>query len=478
LTILKNKILTISLVFVVMATLLEIRLRTSSVTDFKNINAVGEDDTIRILALGDSITRGVKGGGDYTIALEKLLNQAGLCKKVKVSNFGMPGAETFDLVRQIDGFLRDQKPHVVITMIGGGDRNFWPEENWRFKAREIIRKLRIVRLFSIAWAKISRGGFSFEEERKGFAEAIVEPKYDETFDEFFKTGLDNGDYTHLFGVHLRNARKYEEALRYHRRMLDKYPQHENAWIEIGFIYLEQAKLKDAEASFLKAIELSKNPSKTNLGYSWGYFGLGELYEKYLQQPESAEIQYLKAMEVNPSWHFPYIFLSSLYKKLGWSAKREKILLQGIEKCPDNPRIYENLADLYEETENLAASRRYADIAEKLWFESRAWEYTSRHYQMLNQIIRDHGAFHVAMQYPMRPIQPLITIMGNSRKTFFVSNESEFKERVSKEGYQLYFFDNFVGLFGHLTHKAADLIASSVASFLLPKLDQEFCRKNR
>lgn len=80
-------------------------------------------EPLRILALGDSITKGVRPGvkADETFAavVEKSLRQRGV--KVDVVNAGVGGETTVGALKRLDKDVIAKKPHLVVIMYGTND---------------------------------------------------------------------------------------------------------------------------------------------------------------------------------------------------------------------------------------------------------------------------------------------------------------------------------------------------------------------
>ena len=80
-------------------------------------------ETLRVVMLGDSITKGVRPGvkADETFSalVEKTLRQQGLL--VEVTNAGVGGETTVGALKRLSGAVLAKKPHVVAVMYGTND---------------------------------------------------------------------------------------------------------------------------------------------------------------------------------------------------------------------------------------------------------------------------------------------------------------------------------------------------------------------
>lgn len=127
--------------------LLELRLRTTSGPAPELSSSAGA--SLRVLALGDSITRGLdREGGSWPRELQALLERSNVKGLVEVVNAAVPGLETYELSRRVDELLALHRPHVVVTMIGNADITL-PEHAW-------LNRFRVLRLLSLWLGSLRR----------------------------------------------------------------------------------------------------------------------------------------------------------------------------------------------------------------------------------------------------------------------------------------------------------------------------------
>lgn len=72
----------------------------------------------------------------------------------------------------------------------------------------------------------------------------------------------------------------------------------NDELTLGFLYIEQGKLEEAEAMFKKSLKINPNNE-------WAHNGLGILYRNQSKLQES-EYMFQKALEINPNYEWPFI----------------------------------------------------------------------------------------------------------------------------------------------------------------------------
>lgn len=101
----------------------------------------------------------------------------------------------------------------------------------------------------------------------------------------------------LQGKFSEAKKKYKQAL----KISSKYPTTLN---NLGMVFLQEKKFNQAEKYFKEAIGLKENPTY--------YLNLGHVYAN-LNQPEKAEENYLKSIELNPGSLMAWKSLGALYQ---------------------------------------------------------------------------------------------------------------------------------------------------------------------
>ncbi len=465
------RILSFTLIALLFALLsLELRLRTVRSLPQNSVPHSVPKQTLRVLAVGDSITKGLPQEGDYTKELSSLLNASGLCAPIEVINAGVPGIETFELAKQIDELLETYQPAAVITMVGGNDQNQIIDTNWVTFLHRAWRSLRAARFLILQGKKIIQTIEPPPTTPNTLAPVI---DFDTIFNRLYKTGEDNQHYTQAFGAHLRREKRYLQALSFHKKMLHRFPHHNAAMLEIGFVLEEQGKFPDAAKAFNRAIEISE--AGLSGPYTWGYFALGQLFEKYFKDSEKAEEAYLKALNRLPRWHFSYMFLSDFYRRKGDKRKQEKILLLSLLNSPGNPRLLSELVYFYERNGNEEKSRKYAALTQEAFRKTSATPATLWHYSRLKETIQSKGLLMVVLSYPLQSPTALRDALGEDPMIIYIDNRQRFSEALSRTQYNELFLDYFGGNFGHITKKAAKILAENIAESLLPRI-QSSCPK--
>jgi len=72
---------------------------------------------------------------------------------------------------------------------------------------------------------------------------------------------------------------------------------------------------------------------------------------------------------------------------------------------------------------------------------------------------------ICVEYAMRDVGELKSIIGEHKNVYFVDNEKSFKEAVEREGYGTYFTDRYGEEFGHMTIKGKRLLSKNIADVI-------------
>ena len=119
----KKKIFYMLIYVVYLFVLLEVSMRLTGFiftqTRLRNINI---DSDLKILSIGESTTFGfgVKANDAYSKKLEEILNNK-LDKEIIVINKGVPGETSTSIIRNLDRYMLEYKPDLVISLVGIND---------------------------------------------------------------------------------------------------------------------------------------------------------------------------------------------------------------------------------------------------------------------------------------------------------------------------------------------------------------------
>ena len=138
------------------------------------------------------------------------------------------------------------------------------------------------------------------------------------------------------------------AIGNHGKAVKENPDYFNGWIQIGLI-------KKVIGDYEGARDAWEYAGMIRLLSSTPFSNLGELYWRYLPNFPKSEANFKTAIKNNPTDEMVYISLSDLYfysyaEKHGLA---DDILLQGLEKNPNDINLLKTLARVYEREKEYA-----------------------------------------------------------------------------------------------------------------------------
>jgi len=150
--------------------------------------------------------------------------------------------------------------------------------------------------------------------------------------------IDNGfEDTRVFnnyGMILIRLGKLKDAELSIRKAIELNPKDAVAHLNLGVTLKDLGKAKDAELSIRKAIEL--NPKDIV-----AHFNLGEIL-KDLGKLKDAELSIRKAIELNPNFAKAYVSLGTILKEIGQLKDAELSIRKAIELNPKDAEAHSNL----------------------------------------------------------------------------------------------------------------------------------------
>lgn len=383
--------------------LLELRLRTT-VSPSPELSSSPES-SLRVLALGDSITRGLdREGGSWPRELQSLLQREVKSGPVEVVNAAVPGLETFELARRIDELLARHRPHVVVTMIGNADITY-PEHAW-------ANRLRVLRLLSLALESLKRRNARAPEQLAGRQQLEMDQ-----------------------GQSLKDAGKLDEAEAHYRKAIalgkdSPDPLKRHSWAHVLLLLLFQDSKQWAKADAVAAeIERSFPPAYT----PWDF-----LADHARKRNRPADVDRLLAAGIegkpdNARLHFLW---SRRLEELGRLDEARRIAVRAFQLEASGP-----LAPVTRDAYRMVSSRIRAGGALHV-----AMQYPRRE---------------------LGPLKELLG--GDKAGLLYVDNSANFAAALRGGKYSDLFIDEFGGTFGHLTPKANRLVAEAVLGKLRPWL---------
>jgi len=410
---------------------LEVGLRLSgaillSLQDYRNKLSLRHTGTYKILCLGESTTE-----GQYPPFLEAILNQRNIGVRFSVIDKGRAGMNTPVILRQVESYLDEYSPDMVVAMMGIND--WGAHMPYDYPSSSII--LRFLRSFKIY--KLSQ-----------FLWLHMAAKAQEI--KFLPSRQDRCSFS-MYQQNALTAGKNPPKLN---------PTGDQACLELGRLCLEQGQLLQAEEYFKKALELNPENDQACLE-------LGRLYRRQRQLPQAEEF-YKKAFELNPENDQACLELGLLYQRQTQLPQAEERYKKTLMFNLYSAKLYVVLAAIYKATGQAARAQEYYDKADKLglnWYKLM----TVNNYRMLKDILNRRKIQLVCVQYPMRNIETLKKVFIDQGNIIFVDNEGVFKEALKTASYKEYFTDMFAGDFGHCTEKGNRLLAQNIANMILKEV---------
>jgi tetratricopeptide (TPR) repeat protein len=419
--------------------LLEVSLRFGgfillSMQEYRNIQSIKQKGAYRILCLGESTTE-----GQYPQFLEENLNQRNIGVRFSVLDKGSAGTNSPVILSQVDSYLNEYHPDMVVAMMGIND---WGERIPFETATTsegilFIRSFKTYKLIRLLWLHIltkakETGLYKLNQDRHLSMNLT-------------RVGL-KGDFTESIVM--------ESSL---KKAIEINPKNDYVYVKLGELYLYQGKYPQAEDLLKKSIEI--NPKN-----DYAYCVLGRLcrdQEKFYQSEDALR----KAVELNPKNDNAYDVLGWLYLDYGKFSQSEDAFKKAMDLNPKNDWMYGRMWSLYEKMGKSELAKEYAQKASRLRLEYYN-PVTVCSYRKLKGILDKRWVKLVCVQYPMRNVEPLKKIFEQDESIIFVDNESVFKEALQKASYNEYFVDMFAGDFGHCTKKGNRLLAENIANTIL------------
>lgn len=481
--------------------LLEIGLRTGaflflSWQEYRNRVSIKQKKTYRIMCLGESVTACSK----YASMLEWILNQSNLGITFRVINKGVTSCNSSYILDHLDSNLNEVRPDMVIAMMGINDSGkikyfdkITDTDSILFKHVRVYKFFRILLIHVVD--KFKKENIYKQQEHEN--DVWVKPSINNAKlkeDRALGPADDNGYIA--MGVKYLEESRYSEAEAAFIKAIELNPKNDAAYLELGRSLVLQG------GQFYRAMDLCKKALTLNPLNDKAYQWLGNLY-MYLVKYDIAEKMFNEAIALNPRNFGAYLGLVETYNREANFRKAEEVLAKVIDTnalsgryaysqlgwCylrlrqfepirellrkaeltnQRDPGIYGLFAVLYERMGDKQLAKEYYKKANKIRIEEVIFM-TAQNYQKLKKALDKEGIKLVCVQYPMCSIEPLKKIFKEEQGIIFVDNEKIFKSAVDREGYEEYFIDMFGGDFGHTGLKGDKLLADNIANVILKEV---------
>ena len=363
-----------------------------------------DQDAIRILAVGESTTSDLFAEtkqGAWPRQLEALLNKKG--KKFRVYNVGRPSITTADILLELPDFLKQYKPHIVISMMGIND----PEELSLKPVDSFFSTLKVIKLFKWAQKRISQNPPSF-------GAVNMNKKY--TFSDEFVALILKSDVSTIKNVITLKTAQFTNIER------AKYLS------DLGFlIYPDYGQNVEVEKKVLALFQWS-------------------LEEFFADEKTFLEYVYLMhrlGMHDN--------CVSIIKKYLNNGGQLNDIFMLSARSC-----VISNKAGA-DELLQLINSKNSNFTTQ---WSSYPGQGTQENYQDFYKILKKNKVHLIAMQYPNREVDEIKQLfLSQAHDIIFLSNKENFQQALKKNKWEVLFTDRFGFDTGHTTDKGHALIAT-------------------
>lgn len=460
---------------------LESLLRLGGVLFFAKQNLINtlslsEHGAYTILCVGESTTA-LGGPYSWPRQLETILTHQ-MKRKVAVINKGIPGGDSTAIIAQLEDNLNRFRPDMVIVMMGVNDReNSVPDNPAGGRAGTLsvpeMKTGKLIRQISTRLAAIFPGKIippagdnlipnPAYSENDYFSQGcgyVLKGEFDRaerSFKKVLELNPNNAGAYMSLGDCCDFKQEHGKAETMFQKALAIDPLNADIYVKLGWAYNGRKDFEKAEAMFKKAIDLAPENDLA-------YVRLGRCYcdsKRY----EKAEAVYKQAIAANPQTSEAYCELGTLYMQRGEFEKAGGVFARALDSAPANTKAWGVLAVLNLENRHYPQSEACFARANRL-MAARPNPVTERNYNKLKTMVRENNIRLVCVQYPLRDIQPLKTMLGSDGGIIFVDNEAAFKQAVKKDNYFTYFSDIFAGDFGHCTARGHKLLAENIAAAL-------------
>ena len=144
--------------------------------------------------------------------------------------------------------------------------------------------------------------------------------------------------TFELAVQSYQKKDFHIAEKLYREILKTHPNHANTYNNLGNVYKNLNKNKNAIDCYQKSIKFNPNDPDP-------YYNLGNVY-KNLDKYEEAVSYYNKTIQINPNFIGAYNNLGNVFKNLGEHKKAIKCYTRAAQINPNNSDVFNNLGLSY------------------------------------------------------------------------------------------------------------------------------------
>lgn len=462
---------------------------------------VPTEGELRIACVGESTTFGL-----WPSQLEEILNEGTVDRRIRVINRGVVGIRTDGVASQIEGWLDEDQPHLVITMLGINDEGnvlVYPRGGSRGWLAEHSKT---ARLASLLWRSAfdigapgdfenlgpSGDGHLDDETRERLAHLeALRPEATESF-----------RISELIEIHRELIVTDPGTPFYHLSYLKGLVLHHDQEERLGEFFsneigVDSSMLSDEQrlgevsrwaeqtgdvfAALRIATSIARARDDTD--------GEEQLLEAAVDDPEISGVAWLRMADFASRHARPELSRQSLLNAdnalpddYQWAVLLGDISFmlevydlaaahfhRALTLRPDLPASHEllwlgqlaNACDHSGDADRATAYRAQRDELEL----GRFRHFTRFHYRRVVDSVRARRIPVIAMQYPLLSVESLRKLLDYREDVTYLENRTNFKSALGETSHRELFEDNFAGAFGHLSPRGNSLVAANVATAL-------------
>lgn len=456
---------------------------------------------IRISCVGESTTFGKWPG-----QLEEILNQRQNGRDIRVINRGVVGIRTDDVAKEIEQWLDEDQPHLVITMLGINDEGnvlVYPRGDTR---PWLLERLKTPQLLVLLW----RSAFDIGAPTGSGDEG---PRGDGHLDDQIRSELERLQnlrpetmqrfrYSEMIGIQRELLTADPGTPVYHLALLKELALHHDRPQRIDEFFAnevggEPSMLNDEERQREIVIWTERTGDRfagLRLATSIAQSAKDTDHERQLIEDATAEEEIaglawlrradlasrehrhdrvrrylLNADEALPDdyqWSLLLGDIAFMFEVYDVAAVQfHRALMLRLDLPASHELVWlGRLANACEQSGEMARAESYREQRDELDL-SRFREFTRFYYQRVVDTVRAREIPVVAMQYPLLPVESLRKLLDYREDLSFLENRTNFETALLDSKYRELFEDNFAGSFGHLSPRGNQLVAENVADAL-------------
>ena len=156
-----------------------------------------------------------------------------------------------------------------------------------------------------------------------------------SYQSFINQGFQDQRVFLNYGVILKNLGKLKEAELSYRKAIDIKPDFLNAHFYLGNVLKDFGKFQEAGLSYRKAIDIKPD-------YVNAHYNLGNVFRD-LGKYQEAELSYRKAIDIKPDYVEAYSNLGNVFRDLGKYQEAESLYRKAIELNPNYSKAYYSIS---------------------------------------------------------------------------------------------------------------------------------------